>query len=414
MIGLGRPSGWLNVVLAIALFPALTFSFTLPASGPVFLLAATAGESRTAPNNSRRSAAPLYADAGRLDADAEKQAKAVARFTTSYGESSRKYRRTIYSHEDWLLHRSDDRLGDNLRGILFSGIVRQLKTEVTIEIAFATAVVLWNQIGAPQTNLPQIYLPTLPFTLSSPALGLLLVFRTNASYARWMDGRSRWGQIISQSRNMVRMASTFCDREDDSSGNKMENLARHTWLLSRSIMNSLSGPEDDAPYQKALAEAFSDNPQLVSQMLAAPDRASAALMDTSLTLDGLPIDEKRRVEIDKSLVIIGECLSQCERIYQQPVPLVYTRHTARFLSLWLLMLPLGLYTALSSWILVPSVGLLSLFLFGIEELAIQLEEPFSILPMNEYCESIQQTTMGMVEWTDEATRRTMVSIESEK
>ena len=29
-------------------------------------------------------------------------------------------------------------------------------------------------------------LPALPFTLASPALGLLLVFRTNASYARWV------------------------------------------------------------------------------------------------------------------------------------------------------------------------------------------------------------------------------------
>lgn len=30
-------------------------------------------------------------------------------------------------------------------------------------------------------------LPALPFTLASPALGLLLVFRTNASYARWVE-----------------------------------------------------------------------------------------------------------------------------------------------------------------------------------------------------------------------------------
>lgn len=396
---------WCKVFIALALVPLSALSFTvLPAvprksSAQQHQRAILHRSNGPSPSPRLR---PLYADSFVTDEEA-----AVARYTASYGESSRKYRRTIYRHEDWLQHRSDDRLGDNLRGILFSGIVRQLKTEVTIEIAFASAVVLWNQFGVVNFDLPELCLPTLPFTLSSPALGLLLVFRTNSSYQRWIESRSRWGQIISQSRNMVRMASTFVDRNDENSDptSQLQNLSRHVWLLSRSIMNTLSGPEDEAVYEQELNEIFSDDPQLVSRMLSAPDRASAALMDASLTLNDLPVDEKRRVEIDKSLVIMGECLSTCERIYQQPVPLVYTRHTARFLSLWLLMLPLGLYDTLNNALLVPSVGLLSLFLFGIEELAVQLEEPFSILPMKEYCSIIQQSTNGMVQEASEWTKQ---------
>jgi hypothetical protein len=34
----------------------------------------------------------------------------------------------------------------------------------------------------------------------------------------------------------------------------------------------------------------------------------------------------------------------CERILRAPTPLVYTRHTSRFLLAWCLLLPLGLYT----------------------------------------------------------------------
>jgi predicted membrane chloride channel (bestrophin family) len=35
----------------------------------------------------------------------------------------------------------------------------------------------------------------IPFTLSSPALALLLVFRTNTVYARWNEARTAWARI---------------------------------------------------------------------------------------------------------------------------------------------------------------------------------------------------------------------------
>jgi hypothetical protein len=46
-----------------------------------------------------------------------------------YGEASRKYRRTVYSHDDWLKHRASDSLFINLASTLTSGIVRQLLEE---------------------------------------------------------------------------------------------------------------------------------------------------------------------------------------------------------------------------------------------------------------------------------------------
>lgn len=41
-----------------------------------------------------------------------------------YGEESRRYRRTVYRHEDWLKHRSETRLLKNLKGTFTSGVVR--------------------------------------------------------------------------------------------------------------------------------------------------------------------------------------------------------------------------------------------------------------------------------------------------
>jgi putative membrane protein len=44
-----------------------------------------------------------------------------------------------------------------------------------------------------------------PEVLTSFALSLLLVFRTNSSYARWDDARKMWGGITNKSRDLMRL-----------------------------------------------------------------------------------------------------------------------------------------------------------------------------------------------------------------
>ena len=61
-----------------------------------------------------------------------------------------------------------------------------------------------------QAAILPVYLPTLsieatgPFSLTSFALSLLLVFRTNTSYARWDEARSIWGGVTNRSRDILR------------------------------------------------------------------------------------------------------------------------------------------------------------------------------------------------------------------
>jgi hypothetical protein len=50
---------------------------------------------------------------------------------------------------------------------------------------------------------------------------------------------------------------------------------------------------------------------------------------------------------------------------------------------------------LESTILIPAVAIFSIFLFGVQELSITLEEPFSVLNMESFCSDIKRTTTGM-------------------
>jgi Bestrophin, RFP-TM, chloride channel len=104
----------------------------------------------------------------------------------SYGEESRKYRRTIYTHDDWVKHRSPDRFWRNLRAIVASGVYKNLYKEVGATTAVAAFIVVWNgltngydtfsgeHMDGVLNSLPMLVLPLAPFTLSSPSLGLLL------------------------------------------------------------------------------------------------------------------------------------------------------------------------------------------------------------------------------------------------
>lgn len=56
------------------------------------------------------------------------------------------------------------------------------------------------------------------------------------------------------------------------------------------------------------------------------------------------------------------------------------RHTGRFLVLWLTCLPFVIWQELG-WFSVPISMVVSFLLFGIEEIGVQIEEPFGILAL---------------------------------
>jgi len=106
----------------------------------------------------------------------------------NYGEESRQYRRTVYTHDDWVKHRSTDRFARNLASIVKSGVYKNLAKEVMATTSVATFVCLWNTLCSGYAGLGgemhpavidsnvnlMLSLPLAPFTVSSPSLGLLL------------------------------------------------------------------------------------------------------------------------------------------------------------------------------------------------------------------------------------------------
>lgn len=70
--------------------------------------------------------------------------------------------------------------------------------------------------------------------------------------------------------------------------------------------------------------------------------------------------------------------------------------TSRFIILWLGLLPVALWSQLG-WSSVPSEAFIAFCFLGIEEIGVQIEEPFSILALEAICESVQGNCIAMVE-----------------
>jgi ion channel-forming bestrophin family protein len=199
---------------------------------------------------------------------------------------------------------------------------------------------------------------------------------------------------INHTRDLVRLGSAMYDRRTVSADRAREDLATLalcTWTFVRAMKRHLSPADEDEEDFKAELKAKLPARQ-AQAIIDAAHRPNRALQDLSLAIENLNMHFLRKNEIHQAVTIFEDNLGSSERLLTSPVPLFYSRHTARFISFWLLLLPFALYDPFSfSWnhiAMIPATAFISIFLFGIEELATQLEEPFTILPMQGFCDKI--------------------------
>jgi len=325
----------------------------------------------------------------------------------SYGELSRDYRRTVYMHDEWVKHRSNERFAANLISVFNSGVTRQLTKQLIVVSATSIFVIVMNgAIGeytdlegvvktgplhflAPDTG--AISLPSLVFTLSEAALALLLVFRCNTGYARWNEARTLWGGVINTCRNVVRQSNQYFPASAE--GDQLRTrLMANTAAYSKALRNFLRGPNDDAVLKGDLYELAVEGkisgPQ-ADACMAASNRPMFCLNAMSAVVREAELDQVDKARLDASITKLVDLTGACERIFKSPIPLVYTRHSSRFLTLFCILLPLGIWPAMGEywnhWVTLPTSVAIALFLFGIEEIGVQIEEPFSILPIEAFC-----------------------------
>jgi putative membrane protein len=281
-----------------------------------------------------------------------------------------------YDPHNWMDHFFD------VRGSL----VKEISVRVLLCVGWSALVVLVHKQFA------SVAIPSLLHTLVGLPLGLLLVFRTNASYDRFWEGRKLWGGIVNETRNLARAASVHLRGRPE----LLMRVARWTAVFPWAAMNALRGQSGLGPLENELP---ADAAQRTS---ASQHPALAAAMEISQCLNEAKregvITEYVEVAIDQNVQLLVDYLGGCERIRKTPLPFAYAVHLRRALVLYCFTLPFALVDTFG-WTTVLDVVLLSYTFFGIEEIGVEIEGPFghdaNDLPLEEICETIHKNVFAL-------------------
>ncbi|KAL3922642.1 MAG: hypothetical protein SGPRY_004484, partial [Prymnesium sp.] len=125
-----------------------------------------------------------------------------------------------------------------------------------------------------------------------------------------------------------------------------------------------------------------------------------ALLRLRQLLARLPLDLGRASSEHSSAVAIATFSSMaeqlegmskvggaCFRLLTSPIPPTYQRHVTRALLVWLAALPLALPVDLGVWPILVAMVTTSYLTLGIDEIAIQHEQSFAVLPLHELAQA---------------------------
>lgn len=284
-----------------------------------------------------------------------------------------------YDPHKWLDHFFD------IKGSL----VKEISGRVILCTLWSIGVVYFH------LNVQQIDIPVTIHTLIGVALGLLLVFRTNASYDRFWEGRKLWGGIVNETRNLIRSSEAFLK---DSPETRKEIAV---WMISfiYSTMHSLRGQKDLGPASEMLTEQKRDEAlnSLHPSMYSAR-QISLALQNAKTSGK---LNEYAQVTIDQNVQLLVDFMGGCERIHKTPLPFAYVVHLRRALFIYCFTLPFALVgTSDHLWLTVVETLFLSYVYFGIEEIGVEIEDPFgedeNDLPLEDICASIFRNTKALM------------------
>ena len=119
--------------------------------------------------------------------------------------------------------------------ILRGSIVPTIAPRVFVVLVLSAAVA-WLHRAAPQYFRD---LTPAPFTLLGLALSIFFGFRNNACYERWWEGRKQWGQLIAESRGLVREGVTLLSDEPAI----RRRLAHRVIAFAHALRGQLRGTE---------------------------------------------------------------------------------------------------------------------------------------------------------------------------
>ncbi|NCI51105.1 hypothetical protein GWC95_14325 [Sediminibacterium roseum] len=277
----------------------------------------------------------------------------------------------------------------------FSFIFRFHKADTIRTLSPAIVLMSLYSWGAVYVERVFLHLPDNSFVKNIPtmhgllgfAISMLLVFRTNAAYDRWWEGRKLWGSLVNNSRNLAVKLNSMLSADDEKDRSFFKKLIplfadelRLHLQNERTRLALDTAPHPDIP-------GFDTSKHI-------PNQVAMLLMNKiNLLYRDQKISGHQLLMLNNEAQAFLDICGGCERIKNTPIPYSYSVFIKKFIFFYLVTLPLG-FALTMGYLTIPVVAFISYVLGSLEMIAEEIEDPFgkddNDLPMQRMAENIRK------------------------
>jgi predicted membrane chloride channel (bestrophin family) len=298
--------------------------------------------------------------------------------------------------------------------------------------AISVGLAYYNEFIAMGENI--ISISATAFGGATTAIGILAGFRLNASYGRYEECRIFWGDTNNTIRDLA--GETMMWMKDKDQQNRMLKLCKAYPVILNFHLNAKGGHHNilrthsHAPTPNMTGDSIlhlteASTLKSKDQEYSFEDRVHAEFMAElrDIYLDGKHEEDYQRLcdvkykggntplecltcmretiagsvgtvdaiyvrELDEQCQRLCAAFGASERVLRTSLPTSFTRHTSRLMFFWSNALPFALYPALGPWGTLPAAAFTSWAILAIEDIGVQIEEPFFVLPMRQYSDGM--------------------------
>jgi putative membrane protein len=253
--------------------------------------------------------------------------------------------------------------------LLLSYVAKPLLILVLYDMSVVVVykVVHWESVG----------MPHIPLTLFGSAIGLIVAFRNQSSYARWWEARTIWGALVNNSRSWARQVMTVMMPLNGSDAAELKKYQRQlvyhqiAYVIAlRQHLRRLEPWEELVPLlsEREMAELRDQKnvPLAIQQQM--------GMLLRECQVRGW-IDREHWLTLENNLDDLVDAQGGAERIKNTPMPRQYDYFPHLFVQMYCLLLPLAL-VANMGWFTPLGSTLVGFIFLALDQIGRDLENPF--------------------------------------
>jgi len=251
--------------------------------------------------------------------------------------------------------------------LAYVGLPLVLLVLYDLAVVVAYKVLHWNWVA----------LPHIPLALFGSAIGIIVAFRNQSSYARWWDARTLWGAIVNNSRSWARQVTTVMMPLSEAEAGELKEVQRqlvyYQIAYAHALRQHLRGLEPWEELKPLVSELELSELRKEKNVPLAIQQMMGALLRRCQVRGWVDIAHWRA--LDANLDDIVDAQGGAERIKNTPMPKQYDYFPQLFVEMYCVMLPLALVMNMG-WFTPLGSTLVGFIFLALDKIGRDLEYPF--------------------------------------